>query len=234
MHIFYEPSITNEIIVLNPVESLHCCKVLRLGSGSKASVIDGKGNLFDCTIIENNPKKCILKIEKSHLEFTKRNYYLHIAIAPTKSIERFEWFLEKATEIGIDEITPILCDRSERKIIKEERLNKILVSAMKQSLNALLPKLNPMINFSNFISDDDKSKNKYIAHCESGQNNHIKSSVEPKTKNLILIGPEGDFSPAEIKKANEMNYKNLYLGINRYRTETAGIIACQTMNFINS
>ena len=164
----------------------------------------------------------IKQIEKQH------NYYLHIAISPTKNIERFEWFLEKSTEIGIDEITPIICNRSERKTIKTERGNRILLSAMKQSLKYHLPKLNEATNFNEFIKKDLEGA-KYIAHCEDSKKNELKT-ISKTEKTLILIGPEGDFSPKEIKLAVENQFKSVSLGTSRFRTETAGIIATHSIN----
>lgn len=233
MHIFYEPVKTNNLIVLNPEESIHCSRVLRLENGSKVHVTDGKGNLYDCVVTSNNIKNCLLTIEKEHLNYTKRNYRLHIAIAPTKNIERFEWFLEKATETGIDEITPIICEHSERKVIKTDRLNKIIVSAMKQSMNTIIPVLNQLIGFKDFVKNNFNNSDKFIAHCESETENHIKNIIKPASSSIVLIGPEGDFSPREIEQAHVNNFKNLYLGENRFRTETAGIVVCSDIRFIN-
>jgi 16S rRNA (uracil1498-N3)-methyltransferase len=157
---------------------------------------------------------------------------LHIAIAPTKSIERFEWFLEKATEIGIDEITPVLCENSERDKIKTDRLNKVLISAMKQSLKVHLPKLNQLIKLDNFIPDNFNGE-KYIAHCKTNHKNHLKNIYHKGTNCLVLIGPEGDFGDNEIKLFSENNYKQVSLGNSRLRTETAGIAACHIVNLIN-
>jgi 16S rRNA (uracil1498-N3)-methyltransferase len=153
---------------------------------------------------------------------------LHIAIAPTKNIDRFEWFLEKATEIGIDEITPIICRHSERKIIKTERGSRILLSAMKQSLKYHLPKLNEAISLANFLKSNFDGT-KYIAHCEDGEKNELKT-VSKTEKTLILIGPEGDFSPKEIELALQNQFRAVSLGTSRLRTETAGIIAVHTIN----
>jgi len=160
------------------------------------------------------------------------NYHLHVAIAPTKNIDRFEWFLEKATEIGIDEITPLLCERSERKILKAERLEKIIESAMKQSLKFHLPKLNPLIKFSDFINQDFDS-DLYIAHCEETDKKTLKSMLVPNKNTTILIGPEGDFSTVEIEKAMQQNFVSITLGETRLRTETAGLVATQMVSFIN-
>jgi 16S rRNA (uracil1498-N3)-methyltransferase len=232
MHLFYTPEISEKTYTLNEIESKHCIKVLRLSTNDQIELIDGNGTFYEAKIILPNPKNCIIEITKSIQGFGKRNHYLHIAIAPTKNIDRFEWFLEKATEIGIDEITPLLCDRSERKTIKSERLEKIIVSAMKQSIKAYKPKLNPLTNYNDFIKQDFKGS-KYIAHCEENHKQSLKSNYKTGSNAIILIGPEGDFSPAEIKLAKENNFCETNLGDSRLRTETAGIVACHTVNLLN-
>lgn len=232
MQLFYVPNISGSEILLDETESKHAIRVLRLQNGNRVQVIDGKGGFYEAEITDANPKKCRLAIVNSTLEFRKRNFHLHIAIAPTKNIERFEWFLEKATEIGIDEITPLLTSHSERKTINPERLEKILVSAMKQSLKAYLPKLNDITPIKQLIVNN-KTNNKYIAYCDEIQKIHLKD-VEIKGKDtLILIGPEGDFSPDEIQLALENGFKVVSLGTARLRTETAGIVACNIVNLAN-
>ena len=160
------------------------------------------------------------------------NYYLHIAIAPTKNNDRYEWFLEKATEIGIDEITPIICQNSERKVLKIERMEKILQSAMKQSLKFKLPKLNKPVKFSDFINQQQQGK-LCIAHCEEQNKTSLKEAISKNDNITLLIGPEGDFSVTEIQKALDQNYQPITLGESRLRTETAGIVATQSISFIN-
>jgi 16S rRNA (uracil1498-N3)-methyltransferase len=172
-----------------------------------------------------------LKVVSTEQKEKQHNYHLHIAIAPTKNMDRFEWFLEKATEIGIDEITPIICSRSERKVIKTERCNRILLSAMKQSLKVHLPKLNEAISLNDFLKQDYEGA-KYIAHCEDGEKKELKI-VNKTEKYLILIGPEGDFSPKEIDLALHNQFKAVSLGTSRLRTETAGIVAVHTLNLKN-
>lgn len=232
MQLFYTPDIKTNIYTLNEIESKHCIKVLRLNVNDHIQLIDGKGNFYEAKIIEPNPKKCKVEITKTIEEFGKRNHYLHIAIAPTKNIDRFEWFLEKATEIGIDEITPILCEHSERKIIKPERLEKVIISAIKQSIKAYKPKLNNLTNYSDFIRQNFNGV-KYIAHCEENKKLLLKNVYELQQDATILIGPEGDFSPNEIKLASKNGYKEISLGESRLRTETAGVVACHTINLIN-
>ncbi len=232
MHLFYTPDLRNKIYILNEVESKHCIKVLRLNVHDKIQLIDGNGGFHNAKIIDANPKKCSVEIVETTKKFGKRNHYLHIAIAPTKNIDRFEWFLEKATEIGIDEITPIVCDRSERKILKNERLEKIIISAIKQSIKAYKPILNNFTKLSDFAGPDFNGK-KFIAHCGESQKPSLKTAYNKGENALILIGPEGDFSQKEIDIAKQNNFKEVSLGESRLRTETAGIVACHTINLLN-
>lgn len=232
MQLFYAPNISGNTYTLNEEESKHCIRVLRLTVGDEITLIDGKGGLFKTRIFSPEPKRCSVEVYESVLEFEKRNHYLHIAIAPTKNIERFEWFLEKATEIGIDEITPLLCEHSERKVINNERLDKIIISAVKQSIKAYVPVLNPLTSFKQFIQSN-QTGNLFIAHCATQGLNHLKNELKPLNKSTILIGPEGDFSSNEIKQATQYNYREISLGKSRLRTETAGVVACHVVNLIN-
>jgi 16S rRNA (uracil1498-N3)-methyltransferase len=227
MQLFYLENPKDEII-LSAEESKHATKVLRKKEGDILNFTDGKGNFYKAEITLSDSRKCRLKIVSSDQKEKQHNYHLHIAISPTKNMDRFEWFLEKATEIGIDEITPIICSHSERKVIKTERGNKILLSAMKQSLKYHLPKLNEAISLNDFLKQDFEGA-KYIAHCEDGEKNELKT-VSKAEKTLILIGPEGDFSPKEIKLALQNQFKAVSLGTSRLRTETAGIIAVHTIS----
>ena len=227
MQLFYLENPENEII-LSAQESKHATKVLRKKEGDILNFTDGKGGFHKAEITAADSRKCRLQIISSEQKPKQHNYHLHIAIAPTKNMDRFEWFLEKATEIGIDEITPIICSRSERKVIKTERGNRILISAMKQSLKYHLPKLNEAISLTKFIKQDFEDA-KYIAHCEDGEKNELKT-VNKTEKYLILIGPEGDFSPKEIELALQNQFKAVSLGTSRLRTETAGIVAVHTIN----
>ena len=226
MQLFYLENPKDEII-LSAEESKHATKVLRKKEGDILNFTDGKGHLYKAEITVADTKKCRLKLVSIEQK-EKHNYHLHIAIAPTKNMDRLEWFLEKATEIGVDELTPIICSRSERKVIKTERCTRILLSAMKQSLKFQLPKLNETISFKDFIKKDYEGT-KYIAHCEDGEKKELKA-VNKTKKTLILIGPEGDFSPKEIKLALQNQFKEVSLGTSRLRTETAGIIAAHTIN----
>jgi len=228
MQLFYSQNL-EETLCLDKEESTHAAKVLRKKNGDKIMVMNGVGDLFTCEITEISQKKCFVRIENKQ-SFSKTNK-LHIAIAPTKNNNRFEFFLEKATEIGISEITPILCSNSERKVLKTERMEKIILSASKQSKCFHLPKLNEMISYKSFIVNVN-SDIKLIAHCEDEKNKKSISNFEiDKEKSvLILIGPEGDFSPKEIELAKENNFQELSLGESRLRTETAGIVSCVLYN----
>lgn len=232
MQLFYIPDISGAEVILNETESKHAIRVLRLTEGTQVQLIDGVGGFYEAIISNAHHKRCKLLITKSVSEFEKRNFKLHIAIAPTKNIDRFEWFLEKCTEIGIDEITPLLSEHSERKIVKPERLEKILVSAIKQSLKAYLPKLNS-INTLNHLVSNSEYKNKYIAHCNAGDKVHLKDEIKKDEDVLILIGPEGDFSKEEVALAIQNGFKEISLGNARLRTETAGVVACHIANLMN-
>ncbi|WP_075602513.1 16S rRNA (uracil(1498)-N(3))-methyltransferase [Saccharicrinis aurantiacus] len=231
MQLFYEPNIL-DTHTLNPIDSKHCVRVLRHTVGDQISVMDGIGNWFNCEIIEDNPKKCKVSI-LSKKEDNPRKSALHIAVAPTKNIDRLEWFLEKATEMGIEQITPILCEHSERKIIKPERLEKVIISAMKQSLKAYKPILNQLTPFKAFIAKNSNADNSFIAHCNGGTKDILKS-VYPKGENTtIMIGPEGDFSVSEVELALKSNFRAISLGEARLRTETAALMTCATFNITN-
>lgn len=234
MHVFYTPDLQDQAqYTLNEEESKHCSKVLRLSIGDKVFLVDGRGGLYEAEIETESKKHVGLLITKTTTEYQKRNHHLHIAIAPTKNIDRLEWFLEKATEIGIDEITPIICERSERKIVKEDRLLKVITSAVKQSLQAYHPLLNPAITFSQLLQQQTTAT-KLIAHCiDDAERSYIKDLVQPLNSYLILIGPEGDFSPQEITTALQHGFMPVTLGTTRLRTETAALAACFELNYIN-
>ena len=227
MQLFYIQNPEKEII-LSSEESKHATKVLRKKEGDILNFTDGKGGFYKAEITVADARKCRFQIINSEQKPKQHNYHLHIAIAPTKNIDRYEWFLEKATEIGIDEITPIICDHSERKVLKTERCNRILLSAMKQSLKFHLPKLNEAISLKEFLKQDSEG-NKYIAHCEDGEKTELRKE-EKANKTTVLIGPEGDFSPAEIEIALQNQFKTASLGTSRLRTETAGLVAVYTIN----
>jgi len=232
MHIFYTPDISGKIYTLNEDESKHCVRVLRLEQGEEITLVDGRGGFFTAEITDPNPKRCAVKVIKSELNFGLRNFQVNMAIAPTKNIERIEWFLEKATEIGINRVTPLLCRYSERKEIKADRLEKVMVSAMKQSLKAYLPQLDQITKFNDFISQPFSGQ-KFIAHCDEQHRDLLKKMVIPNQSYLILIGPEGDFSSEEIELAIKAGFHPVSLGDIRLRTETAGVVACHTFNLLN-
>jgi 16S rRNA (uracil1498-N3)-methyltransferase len=232
MNIFLINETNNAVAYLSEEESYHCIKVLRMRKGDAVEMVDGLGGYYKGIIEEADAKLCSVKIHGKQTETHKRNYNLHIAIAPTKNIDRFEWFLEKATEIGIDEITPLICQRSERREVKTERLNKVIVSAMKQSLKAYLPLLHHAKTFFEFIATSN-SADKFICTCEAPNDFHLKNFYKTGCDAIILIGPEGDFSEGEIALAVKNNFKEVSLGKSRLRTETAGIVACHTLSLLN-
>ena len=233
MQLFYNPNITETTtqFTFPKEESKHIVKVLRKSIGDELHITNGKGWLFTAHVSIPNINKCTAKIVSKSFK-AKHNYHLHLAVAPTKMNDRYEWFLEKATEIGIDSITPIICDHSERKFIKPERFERILQSAMKQSLSYYLPKLNNAINFKDFIKQDFNGY-LFIAHCEETDKKSLKSELKPNTDITILIGPEGDFSTKEITQALEHYFIPVTLGNTRLRTETAAIVASHSVAFIN-
>lgn len=233
MQLFYNPDITEKTLEFSfpKEESNHIVKVLRKSVGDNLNITNGKGWLFVAEITLANNKNCLAKITSAELQ-SKKPYTLHMAVAPTKMNDRYEWFLEKATEIGIDTITPIICDHSERKVIKTDRYEKILQAAMKQSLNCYLPKLNDAIPFNDFM-EQEIIGNLFIAHCEETDKKSLKQLIKPKQHITILIGPEGDFSVNEIEKAIANGFIPVTLGDTRLRTETAAIVACHSVAFIN-
>ena len=231
MILFYTDQIDGNLAELGEVEARHCTQVLRKKVGDAISFVDGEGGFYEGMITETGKKKCQIQIVRTFHEFHKRSFRLHVAIAPTKNIARLEWFLEKATEIGIDEISLIFCQHSERRKVRTDRLRKILISAMKQSLKAYLPILHEPISFKQFVQTPRQVPVKLIA--QGNENLSIKDNYSPKNDVLILIGPEGDFSEKELRTAHENGYQGVHLGKSRLRTETAGIVACHTLNFLN-
>ncbi|MEM8523080.1 MAG: 16S rRNA (uracil(1498)-N(3))-methyltransferase [Bacteroidota bacterium] len=232
MQLFYITNINGQLATLEAEEARHL-QVLRKKIGDQINLVDGKGSFHLAELLELSKKKAQLKILSSELQ-TPALFSLHIAIAPTKNIARLEWFLEKATEIGIQEITPIYCEHSERKRIRLDRLEKIVLSAMKQSNRAYLPQLNEETTFKQFIAaQKENSSLKYIAHCEEEEKVELYNNYEARKDVLVLIGPEGDFSSNEIELAREADFVGVSLGKARLRTETAGIVACHTIQLLN-
>jgi 16S rRNA (uracil1498-N3)-methyltransferase len=233
MQIFYAPDINGISYTLDEKESKHLIRVLRMVKGSCVKLIDGKGNLFEGFISEPDQNKCIIEITREIKDFEKRNYRLHIAISPLKNPERFELFVEKSVEIGIDEITPLICKNTEKPGIKSERVNNLIISAMKQSLKAKKTLLNETSSFKDFINKNLEGT-KMIAHCDDFNfRKKISDVYSKKTDSIILIGPEGDFSREEIDTAVKKGFLPVHLGTSRLRTETAGIAACHSIYFIN-
>jgi 16S rRNA (uracil1498-N3)-methyltransferase len=225
--------IQNNVAILNEDESLHCVKVLRHKVGDIIQVIDGFGTRAIGKIEAAHAKQCAVSLTEKEVVKQSRNYKLHIAIAPTKNIERIEWFVEKAVEIGIDEISFIKCKNSERTVIKDDRLKKVAEVAVKQSQQAYIPKMNPLIDFKEFIKNNTCDV-KLIAHCEKESKQHIKTFITTGKTFTVLIGPEGDFTKDEIELALSLNYSPVALGESRLRTETAGLFACGAFASINS
>lgn len=231
MHLFYTPDIQT-LSELPEEEASHAIRVLRLQLGDEVMLTDGKGNFYRAEISNANHKRCLLNIIETIPQEPLWSGHLHLAMAPTKNMDRTEWFAEKATEIGFDELTFLNCRFSERKVIKTERISKILVSAIKQSLKARLPKLNEMTDFNKFITQPFKGQ-KFIAHCYEGKKPLLKDTIRKGEDALVLIGPEGDFSEDEVKKAIENGFTPISLGNSRLRTETAALVACHILNLQN-
>lgn len=232
MNLFYTPGISEGLYNLDEDESRHCRSVLRLSAGDTLFLTDGRGTLFEARIIDTKSRSVIVETFRRYDNYGKRDYYLHLAVAPTKNIDRFEWLLEKATEIGVDEITPLICVHSERKVLRPDRLVKIITAAMKQSLKAYHPVLNDPAHFDKFISmPHDGSL--FIAHLDQNQPVPLQKVYHKGEAATILIGPEGDFSANELKDALDNNFNCVSLGDNRLRTETAAIVACHTVNLVN-
>ncbi len=226
MHLFYLPDVNGNEVELPREEAFHATKVLRLRAGDPIRITDGRGTFYEAVLRTLDAKQASAQILSSaHIPLPESR--LHLAIAPVKQNERFEWFLEKATEIGIFEITPLLCERSERRELKTERLQKILVSGMKQSLGAYLPLLHEPVSFRDFCRRT-ASEARCIAHCEPADKPHFFDIAKQHRQVQVCIGPEGDFSPAEIAFALENGFTPVSLGNSRLRTETAGIVAVHT------
>jgi len=232
MHLFYTPDLKDDTYRLSEEESKHCIRVLRLTEGETLFLVDGKGLYCEAVITVAHPKACILKVVEKHHNYGKKEYQLTMGVAPTKNIDRYEWFLEKATEIGIDKIIPLVSRYSERKEIKPERLEKVMVSAMKQSIKAYLPILKPLQKFNEMIKTPFSGQ-RFIAHCNEGTKVLLRDAVIKGKDVLILIGPEGDFSTEEVKLAINEGFIPISLGDARLRTETAALVACHTVNLIN-
>lgn len=231
MQLFYQPNISNRDHFLDAEESRHCVKVLRKREGDDITIVDGKGGTYKAVILEANSKKCTFTIKEAVNEGFK-NYSVHIAIALTKNSDRIEWFVEKAIEIGVNAITFIDCEHSERGKVNMDRISKKAISAMKQSLKSTLPDIKPLQSFGSF-TESVNADQKFIAYVNYTLPQHLKDAVQQNKDYVILIGPEGDFSKGEIELAYKCGFKAVSLGKSRLRTETAGLAACHVFNLIN-
>ena len=234
MELFFSDNINNDIIILDSQESRHCIKVLRKSVGDSVNVIDGIGNFYKGELVLISKKSCQIKINEVINDYGRKKYYIHIAISPIKNHDRLEWFIEKSVEIGIDEISFIQCERTIRKNIKLERINRIAITAMKQTLKAKLPKINKIESFSSFL-DRTSEDMKFICHLENNERKDLfsfKDSIINSSHSCILIGPEGDFTSQEISLSQKNNFIPISLGDSRLRTETAGIVSCNLINSI--
>jgi 16S rRNA (uracil1498-N3)-methyltransferase len=232
VQLFYQPGIPNGVHHLDPEESKHCIKVLRKKQHEVIHVVDGKGNFYRAMINDTNPKITGFEIVEQRREAPK-NYYLHLLIAPTKRQERMEWLVEKATELGIDRISFITCERSERRSLRMERLERKAISAMKQSLKASLPQIDNLIPLIDSFSLFTPETNKYLAHLGEDSESLVSAAV-PESISCILIGPEGDFTETELQQASAAGFKTVKLGNSRLRTETAALTAVITFAMLNS
>ncbi len=231
MHLFYTPDIGNTTYQLAEQESKHCIRVLRLKKGDRVHLVDGRGGFYEAYILSEDPKRCLLGISSKQQRESDFPYFLHVAIAPTKNLDRFEWFVEKATELGISMITPIICDRSERRDVKTERLERVIVSAMKQSYKAYLPVIKEPQPFKSWIRERINGF-KGIAHCMDEDKIRLWDIPALKLA-TIAVGPEGDFTPQELELAKAQGYRGLDLGMARLRTETAGVAVVHGIQMLN-
>ena len=234
MYLFYCPDIETKQ-TLSEEESGHCVRVLRYSAGDEILITDGRGTTYTARITNPHPKHCDFEIVSREKQEPHHHFHLHIAVAPTKNIERLEWAVEKCVEIGVDEITPLLCRFSERKQLRTDRLEKIILSAAKQSLTPYLPVLHELTPYDEFISRQKSavSLQKFIAHCYKEDKRVLKNEIEPGRDVLVLIGPEGDFSEREIADALAAGFIPVSLGESRLRTETAAVVACHTAVLVN-
>jgi 16S rRNA (uracil1498-N3)-methyltransferase len=232
LKIFYLPDLDSGILYLPEEESRHASRTLRMQQGDKLFLTDGKGRMAEAILQEHEGKRSRVKIVSFTEGYGKRSFSLHLAIAPTKNMERVEWFLEKATELGIDRVSFLICDRSERRSVNLDRCEKIIISAMKQSLKAYLPVMEEPCSFKDFIKREHAAK-KFMAYCETAKEEHLNSRFEKGEELLVLIGPEGDFSQAEAALALTKGFTHVSLGKSRLRTETAALAACMIANLKN-
>lgn len=235
MHQFYLPDLSIPQLLLDEDESKHAIRVLRLRNGDTVQIVDGLGIRATALVRDDHPKRCVLEITERNRESTGRDFKLHLAIAPTKNTDRLEWLIEKATELGLDQCTLIQCEHSERTAIRLDRLEKLAVSAMKQSQQAWLPLIRGPIPFATLLENTTHHSLRFIAHCVDDPGKiRVQDLPRSTAETLVLIGPEGDFSMSEIQRANAGGIKAISLGTTRLRTETAGFVACCAVHFANS
>lgn len=233
MILFYAKEIQNGLAVLEEDEAIHCTRVLRKRIGDVVNIVDGKGKIFQGIIQSLNKKRVEISLEKVLIEEQERSFGVNIAIAPTKNISRIEWFLEKSTEIGLESVYFVETEHSERRKIRLERLEKITLSAMKQSKHTFLPRLYDLQKLKTFLAGLPNFDQKFIAWCEEDTNQLLKNKARSNSDILILIGPEGGFSPKEVALCKDHGFEPISLGTSRLRTETAGLVACHTVNLVN-
>ncbi len=236
MQLFYSPNITEPEYILPEEESKHAVRVLRLGAGDALHITDGRGGMYLCRIVDASVKGCRIRVESVEREWERLPYRLTMAVAPTKNIDRYEWFLEKATEIGVAEFVPLVGAHSERKVIKPEREEKVITAAVKQSLKAYHPVLAEATPFAKFVKGDFGTARKFIAHCDEAVigKKYLAATLHKGEDAVILIGPEGDFSPEEIRLAVECGFEEITLGTQRFRTETAAVVAAEMVSIVNN
>ena len=232
MYLFYAPDIKDKGYILNPEDSRHCAKVLRLKSGVRITLTDGRGSFYYAKITKADAKATEVAVEETERQEKPWPFHLHVAIAPTKNMNRTEWAIEKMIELGVDRITPLLCDHSERKTIKPARIHRIITSAVKQSLKAWYPQLEEMTQFKKFVEGEFQG-GKYIAYRDEQYNKMLGEFYSPSADAVVLIGPEGDFSRDEVALAIEKGFKPVNLGKSRLRTETAAVVACHGLHMLN-
>lgn len=232
MNLFYQPGLTDGVFYLDAEESRHCVKVLRKKSGDRITLTDGAGTFYEAVITKADASQCYFEI-RSQKQIPENDFFVHIAVSPTKNADRIEWFVEKATELGVDKITLMDCKNTERSFIKTDRLIKVAISAMKQSLKARLPLISDQLLQYPEVVRYCKEEEKYIAYVDASNPVHLKEAITRGSSCCVLIGPEGDFSPEELKTALDHGFKKVSLGPSRLRTETAAVVACHIVNLAN-
>ena len=235
MQLFYAADFTAPEYILSEEESRHAVKVLRLVEGDTLHITDGRGSLYRCEVVSAHQKHCLVRVVEQFEEFEKLPYRLTMAVAPTKNIDRYEWFLEKATEIGVAEFVPLVSEHSERKVVKAEREEKVITAAVKQSLKAYHPVLAEITPFAKLVQQQFSGR-KFIAHCGDAvkEKRYLASTLRKGEDALILIGPEGDFSPEEVQLAVANGFEEITLGTQRFRTETAAVVAVDMVSIVNN